>query len=100
MEQFAHLGLTQWPFPVVPEPKYCTFLAARAQLRKDVETLLSSLSRRDTSSIHLFWSWFGAGKTHTLYYLANRAQQTTNVPRANLMVTAYSEFPKAARGFI
>ena len=28
---------------------------------------------RDTSSIHVLWSWYGAGKTHSLYYLQNRA---------------------------
>ena len=25
---FDHLGLMQWPFVVVPEPKLCTFIAS------------------------------------------------------------------------
>lgn len=99
-EDFGHLGLTRWPFPVVPERKYCTFLADREQLQSDVEDLLASLSRRDTSSIHLFWAWFGAGKTHTLFYMANRAAEMTSKSIGNVFHIVYSEFPKAARNFV
>jgi len=73
-ESYGHLGLRRWPFPVVPQREHCTFIAAREHLRKDVDGLIDTLSRRDTSSIHLFWSWFGAGKTHTLFYVANRTE--------------------------
>ena len=36
---YAHLRLSRWPFPVVPDPPFCTFLAAREQLQRDVESL-------------------------------------------------------------
>lgn len=98
-QAFNHLGLTRWPFTVVPDPQYCTFLADREQLGTDISTLLSNLSRRDASSIHLFWAWFGAGKTHTLYYLANHARQIAKQPLSNALYPVYTEFPKSARGF-
>ena len=98
--QYNHLGLTRWPFPVVPKRELCTFLADRRQLRSDIADLLKTLSRRDTSSIHLFWSWFGAGKTHTLFYLANQAGETAKLDGKNMLYAIYSEFPKAARSFL
>jgi hypothetical protein len=99
-KRFDHLGLTRWPFPVVPEREYCTFLGDRKQLRSDVGDLLASLARRDTSSIHLFWAWFGAGKTHTLFYLANTASGMAKNSDGNAFHVIYSEFPKSARSFV
>lgn len=97
---FNHLALVRWPFPVVPKREFCTFLAGRQQLRKDIAELLATLSRRETASIHLFWSWFGAGKTHTLFYLANQAADITKTDTQNTLHTVYSEFPKVARNFV
>jgi len=99
-EPYHHLGLIRWPFPVVPKREFCTFLADRRQLQTDIADLLTTLSRRDTSSIHLFWSWFGAGKTHTLFYLANQAAELTKSTFRNRLHTVYSEFPKAAHSFL
>jgi hypothetical protein len=98
--EYTHLGLTRWPFPIVPDPEFCTFIADRRQLRTDAADLLTSLARRPTSSIHLFWAWFGAGKTHTLYYLANRAAVLTKNPGETALYTVYSEFPKTVRTFL
>ena len=95
---YEHLGLKRWPFPVVPEPSFCDFVADRTQLREEVESLLRTLSRQDASSIHLLWSWFGAGKTHTLYYLANRAA-LLHKHGSHGLHSVYSEFPKSARSF-
>lgn len=98
--QYYHLALTRWPFPVVPEREFCTFIADRQQLRSDAADLLITLSRRNTSSIHLFWAWFGAGKTHTLFYLANQAAAISKQNSQNILYTVYTEFPKAARSFL
>jgi hypothetical protein len=99
-QHFAHLGLTRWPFSVVPDKEQCTYLADRERLRSDLFDLLSNLSRHDTSSIHIFWAWFGAGKTHTLYYLANKAALIGSEAIVSSFHTVYCEFPKAARGFV
>ena len=94
-----HLCLQRWPFVVVPEPALCDFIADREQFRDDLETLLRNLSRQNASSIHPIWSWFGAGKTHTLYYLSNRAAQIHRKNTGHLK-TIYSEFPRAPRSFV
>ena len=94
-----HLCLQRWPFVVVPEPALCDFIADREQFREDIEKLLRNLSRQNASSIHPMWSWFGAGKTHTLYYLSNRAAQIHKQGTSNLR-TIYSEFPRNPRSFV
>ena len=98
--RYPHLRLSRWPFPVVPDPPFCTFLAARGQLKHDVKNLLQSLARRDTSSIHIFWAWFGAGKTHTLHYLSHQAQSASEQDGYNALYPVYTEFPKGTRSFV
>ncbi len=95
---YPHLGLNRWPFPVVPQPEFCDFMADRKQLSGDIDSLLTALHRQSASSIHLIWSWFGAGKTHTLYYMMYLAS-TMNDDRGRLH-TVYSEFPKAPTSFV
>lgn len=96
---FEHLCLRRWPFVVVPEPNQCDFIADREQFRDDLEKLLRNLSRQNASSIHPIWSWFGAGKTHTLYYLSSRAVQIHRQGKCHLR-TIYSEFPRNPRSFV
>lgn len=96
---FDHLCLQRWPFVVVPDLSSCDFIADREQFRVDIEKLLSQLSRQNASSIHPIWSWFGAGKTHTLYYLSNRAAQIHRQGLSNLR-TIYSEFPRNPQSFV
>ena len=95
-----HLGFVQWPFSVVPRPEHCTFIAGRDQLRTDITQLLRALSRRDTSSIQVLWSWFGAGKTHALYYLDHTARLLRENAASIRLMPAYTEFPKSATGFM
>ncbi len=99
---FKHLGLVDWPFSSVPRLEHCTFIGDRAVFKKDLEDLIRSLSRRDTSSIHVFWSWFGAGKTHSLYYLAKKAVRISDEPPLSpvSLEPVYTEFPKSARTFV
>jgi Serine/threonine protein kinase len=99
LTQFPHLALVRWPFPIVPDREYCKFMADRQELQVELRDLLHSLSKRDTSSIHLFWAWFGAGKTHTLLYLANHAELSNHRNDGNTLFAVYSEFPKTVRGF-
>jgi hypothetical protein len=92
---YPHLGLREWPFRIVPEPEFCDFIADRVTLRKDVEILLSSLENRPTSDIQLIWSWYGAGKTHTLFYMANQCSN-----RHQRLLPIYTELPREAKGFV
>ena len=97
---YDHLHLRDWPFSVVPQPDRCTYIAGRPQLDADISELLRNLSRRDISSIHVFWSWFGAGKTHSLYYLSNRARTNSRNLLPVSCLPVYTEFPRSVRGFI
>lgn len=96
----SHLGLVAWPFTVVPQPDRCTFIADRHQLREDTDQLMSRLSRHDDSEINLLWSSLGAGKTHTLYYIANRSRAVGGSEASNALWPIYTEFPRAARSFL
>jgi hypothetical protein len=93
--RFPHLCLRDWPFQVVPSDDFFTFLADREGVARDVRTILRNLSRRDASSIHVIWAWFGAGKTHTLKYMAHvcRSEHTMLLP-------VYCEFPRDTRSFV
>ena len=97
---YDHLRLSGWPFSIVPRPEHCNFIAARPRLASDIEELLRNLSRRDTSSIHVFWSWFGAGKTHSLYYLSNRATELNKTEPPIQLHPLYTEFPRSVKGFV
>lgn len=92
---YPHLGLKEWPFRIVPEPEFCDFMADRAALRKEVEELLASLENRPTSDIQLIWSWYGAGKTHTVYYLANQCSA-----QHRKLLPIYTELPREAKSFV
>lgn len=96
----AHLRLSRWPFPIVPDLEFCTFLAARKDVQKDVHDIVDNLARRDTSSIELFWAWFGAGKTHTLRYLSHYADKGSAKNGNGQLITVYTEFPKGAKSFL
>ena len=97
---YDHLNLNDWPFSVVPRREHCTFIAGRPELVTDIEELLRNLSRRDTSSIHVFWSWFGAGKTHSLHYLSNRATTINEAGPPVQLLPVYTEFPRSVKGFV
>ena len=97
---YDHLSLTDWPFSVVPRPAHCTFIAGRPELADDIEELLRNLSRRDTSSIHVFWSWFGAGKTHSLHYLSNKATMINKARPPVHQLAVYTEFPRSVKSFV
>lgn len=62
--------------------------------------VLRALSRRDTSSIHVLWSWFGAGKTHALFYLAYQAQLQNERSPLVAITPVYTEFPKSTKSFV
>ena len=90
-----HLHLRDWPFSVVPRDEHCFFLADRVQVREDIDALFRHLTRRDSSTIHVLWAYYGAGKTHTLKFISHlcRSQFPTFMP-------VYIEFPKEARSFL
>lgn len=95
MIEYPHLHLKEWPFRDVPDESFCSFIADRSQLVSDINTLLRNLSRRSTTSIHLMWAWFGAGKTHTLYHIEHLCRTYFKY-----LIPIYVEFPRSVKSFM
>jgi hypothetical protein len=93
---FLSLGLTYWPFSVVPDPNLPLAWADRAQLLLGVERLLRQLMGHHASTLHLLWAALGAGKTHTLLYLRQLALTNTG----GAVFPVYTALPKACRTFV
>ncbi|MFP3880104.1 MAG: hypothetical protein ACLFVA_04030 [Dehalococcoidia bacterium] len=92
----AALGLTDWPFGVIPDPEATLIWADRGELLNQITRLLRRLTGTQDSSLHLLWADFGAGKTHTLLYLRQLALSRY----ADLIYPVYFTLPKDARSFI
>jgi len=95
MIRYPHLNLTDWPFRVVPDVSFYAFMADRKWLIQDIRVLLRNLSRRPTSSMHLMWAWFGAGKTHTLHHIEHLCKS-----EFDSIIPIYVEFPRSAKNFL
>ncbi len=93
--KYPHMSLKEWPFQIVPDDNFCTFMADRTRAVEDIHALLRNLSRRNTSSIHLIWAWFGAGKTHTLLHICHLCKM-----QYKSIVPVYVEFPKSVKSFL
>lgn len=93
--KYPHLKLKDWPFRIVPDKSFCSLMADRTQLVDDIKSLLRNLSRRSTSSMHLMWAWFGAGKSHTLHHIEYLCENDFK----NLL-PIYVEFPRLVKHFI
>ena len=91
--KYPHLKLLDWPFTVVPRITDSPMWAGRTELRQTIDRLLRTVNRRSPSSLHLMWADFGAGKTHTLYYMSSAAQTYGLYP-------VYVEWPKKASTFV
>lgn len=90
------LGLTNWPFGIVPDPETILIWADRHKLLNQINRLLRRLTGTQDSSLHLLWADFGGGKTHTLLYLRQLALSKYN----GAIYPIYLTLPKDARSFI
>lgn len=70
-------------------------MADRKGARTDLHGLFGTLSRKEESTIHLVWAWFGAGKTHALRYFCHLCK---NGPQK--LTCVYTEFPKGVKSFV
>jgi len=82
--RYPHLHLKEWPFHVVWHESLYPIIADRSQLNANIATLLRDLSRRPTSSMHLMWAWFGAGKTHSIKHMLNNYRAKVRLATAEL----------------
>lgn len=91
--RYPHLNLVDWPFRLLPVRGQKSVWAGRQQLKNQVEQLVRRLGRNSVSSLHLMWADFGAGKTHTLYYMEPLA-------KAHSLFPVYVEWPKKTSTFV
>ncbi len=94
-ENIGLLGLSAWPFNVVPVRDARLTWADRKGLLNQISRLLRRLSSHQASTLHLVWADFGAGKTHTLLYLGQLA-----VEQGNQILPVYTVLPKGPRSFV
>lgn len=91
--KFPHLYLVDWPFRVVPDERLAMAWAGRKETRRQIERIALRLSRRRPSSVHLMWADFGAGKTHTLFFMRGMCSSLNMLPM-------YVEWPKTTKTFV
>ncbi len=90
------LGLSAWPFNVVPVQDSRLLWADRKDLLNQIHRLVRRLSSHQSSTLHLVWADFGAGKTHTLLYL----RQLALSDKGSGIFPVYTVLPRAPRSFV
>ena len=93
---FHHLGISRWPFRIVPDSESSRYWAGRSVLRAQIERLMWCWARSDQSTIHLMWADLGAGKSHTLRYIQSHL---LDQPKS-AMYPIYSVMPRELRTFL
>jgi hypothetical protein len=89
------VGLSVWPFETVPPTSATSAWYGRPQIKSDFERITGSWEFRSTSSIHLLWADFGAGKTHAMRYV-----QGICAAYSSPVVAVYAELPTDAVDFL
>ncbi|MDG6906774.1 MAG: hypothetical protein JRN20_13420 [Nitrososphaerota archaeon] len=67
--------------------------AGKRKLESELRAQVRNM-RIERSAIRLLWGWFGAGKTHSLYYLKKLCDETKNV------LYLYTEFSENCASFL
>lgn len=62
------------PFIVTADPDVARFWAGRPNVLRRLNRMLNGLKRRPDSTLDVIWANYGAGKSHTLYYLASQIE--------------------------
>lgn len=95
-ERHGTLAFKYWPFGIVPQPGQKLVWADRADLKRQITRLGRTLGRHSAVSLHLLWADFGAGKTHTLLYVKQQAEEGY----FGSLLPLYSALPKGCRSFL
>jgi hypothetical protein len=88
------LFFKETPFTLSADEASATHWAGRPMVLKSIDRIIRRFNRRNESSFDLIWANLGAGKSHTLYYLAHRIHEENN---NNICVIV--EIPEQIRNF-
>lgn len=94
--KFPHFFLQEWPFQVVPDENSSTMWADRSELKETIDRLMWHWGRNTKSAINLMWADLGAGKTHTLKYIAKSLTENEN----SQVIPIYAVMPRQLSGFV
>jgi hypothetical protein len=92
---YENFNLKDWPFRTAADENYAAVWAGRTRTKDQLERLLRKMQLVPKSGLHIFWANFGMGKTHTLYHLKYRCQQTNGQ-----LIPIYAVMPKRSTGFL
>jgi hypothetical protein len=67
------------PFALTADREAAGNWAGRPKTLLAIKRILAGLQNRPDSTIDVIWAHFGAGKTHTLYYLMNHLDKKSNI---------------------
>src|SRR5688572_28236585 len=90
----AHIHMPRGPFTVVPSDESAGAWNGRAGAKRKVDRVLRSAERVSAPQLVLVWAEYGAGKTHALRYLRNRAAASERI------VPIYVATPRGIRSFV
>ncbi len=92
---YENFNLSEWPFRTTADENFASVWAGRPKTKKQLDRLLLKMTLVPKSGLHVFWANFGMGKTHTLYHLKYRCQQTQGQ-----IIPIYAVMPKRSTGFL
>jgi hypothetical protein len=95
MMPYENFNLNEWPFRIAADEKFASVWAGRPKTKQQLDRLLLKMTMVPKSGLQLFWANFGMGKTHTLYHLKYRCQQTKGQ-----LIPIYAVMPKRSTGFL
>ena len=94
MLTLEQVGLTRWPFDVVPPNGPSTTWYGRPEFRETVHRIVKTWTFRRSSTAYLLWADFGAGKTHVLRYIQSLCESS-----ATSALSVYTELPNNVSDF-
>jgi hypothetical protein len=89
-----HINMRRWPLTVVPSDESAEAWVGRASEKRKIDRVLRSAGRVSASQLVLVWAEYGAGKTHALRHLKNRAVASGQ------LVPIYVATPRGIRSFV
>ena len=94
MPTLEQVGLSRWPFDVVPPTGPSTTWYGRPEFRELVHRIVRTWTFRRSSTAYLLWADFGAGKTHVLRYIQGLCES----PETSAL-SIYAELPNNVSDF-
>lgn len=94
---YENFNLKEWPFRTTADENFASIWAGREKTHDQINYLLRKITLIPKSGLHILWANFGMGKTHTLYHLSYRCNNSKDTPQ---IIPVYAVLPKRSTGFL